>query len=329
MTTPIKPSEWIRQWVNANSPDSGDWPGGIMAYLDEYQDSVHPIARARMGRIELEPGDAGVLLARRFLRGTDEPMRIAAAPSDTADPAPTSSPGEDEPGDCGVMLLGYPDARCELESDHAGPHRIRLPDMREIDPDYPTYRDERDAARDELERVRAENADLRCKWVSLGQHDEALKKFTESERLVSELRAELAKRESELSGLRSKYDDMVAIADSRDSEIAKREAVVTAARNYLRYYEMVSGPSEDNSESLRQAVIALDKPQAEPVERAIVVGSTWARPVTVSEVVRVNDIDDRFVHYSIDGKHCGMDDRELFPINYTWVSDPPASEGEG
>jgi len=96
-------------------------------------------------------------------------------------PAPTPSPGEDKPmREC---------------TDGAYSAAIRL-------------ERERDAAREELERVTAENARLTSELAEamrmgkqLGESSGAIiinlsAKLTESERLVSELRAELAKREA-------------------------------------------------------------------------------------------------------------------------------------
>lgn len=135
------------------------------------------------------------------------------------------------------------------------------------DPNHPTYRNERDlpplpiahrvtlgvmrerdSLREELERVRAENARLEADLASQSldqataarissESIEVYGKLRESERLVAELRAELVRlanlRQSSLADAlhwKAERDECDKENDSLRAELAKRLAVVEAAR---------------------------------------------------------------------------------------------------
>jgi len=137
--------------------------------------------------------------------------------------------------------------------------------------------------------------DLSC-YVT--QHPETLAKLTESERLVSELRAELA----------------------------KREAVVAAAREVSGLWrDCVARPYT----TLREALSALDQSQPEPV-REIMVDSKWRRirdaiEVHVEGIGPVRDKGapgERIIAYG-KGEVFGTDLLWRFLQEFTHVSDPP------
>ena len=138
-----------------------------------------------------------------------------------AHPAPTSSPGEE----LTVRVVRRTRPEIEIAADD------------EPDPNHPTCCNERDAAREELERVSAENARLsqRC-LEAQNMAIEVTQKLTESERLVSELRAELAQTEAERLKLLKYYGHAPDSAESVNpevvalkAELAKREAVGAGA----------------------------------------------------------------------------------------------------
>jgi hypothetical protein len=257
-TTPTKPSERIRQLAALLPADtvpvySERLTVAILTYLDEREDSVHPIARARMATPEDEawrwPG--GILpeklrpvAARRdgipclCKSGSDRVQNgeahAAHCPiAKLAHPAPTSSPGDDNPGmaNCGhgyapgstccpqchptaenvTYLANQRDRwkaaamRYKLQRDEARRDSRAgqvMPSTAESfqteQPNHPTYRNERDAAREELlwawgelERVRAELSNVNA----------SLSRYTNlaAERGVQadELQAELARVRAE------------------------------------------------------------------------------------------------------------------------------------
>jgi hypothetical protein len=158
----------------------------LLAYFDEYQDSVRPIAIARAqptrpcayggGRCSEcgnLPQDGHSLTCSKTFHVSDP----------VAHPAPTSSPGED--GDFIVSTL----------ANHDCPYEARAA-LSRILARLAVSKARCDQLTKELERVRAENARLEkeaASWesacsVAMAHND---KLATESERLVSELREKL------------------------------------------------------------------------------------------------------------------------------------------
>lgn len=319
------------------------------------------------------------------------PLDRGAAIGELVEPAPTSSPGEDKPTNVDLEQQGIRFAK-EI--------RERAKGMRvghgidDDDPNHPTYRNERDAAREELERVMAKNARLQQELdnaVTQEFHQRAIKHTTsqfnklrrvrrevrrlnaaarlnnlvmrqqaeshaahtrlaestrqsliagakESERLVSELRAELAEKDAftqrEFAQRETAHlDDVMRL----NAELAKRNAVVEAARLALACLTEFS-PSEHSAAMVLRsrvapALSALEQHRAEP-GREIVAGSTcqWHEE---------HEADDGTI---TTGPDCGAPAayRSCVPHVNTptcarhkcrcakpIVSDPPVSEGEG
>jgi hypothetical protein len=270
----IKPSERIRQIAALLPADtvpvySERLTVAILTYLDEREDSAHPIARARMATPEDEawrwPG--GILpeklrpvAARRdgipcLCKSGSDRVQIGEAHAahcpiaKLAHPAPTSSPGEGKPGmaDCGhgyapnslccpqchptaenvtylanqhdhwkAAAMRYKLQRDEARRDSRAEQVMLSPaesfQSEQPDPNHPTYRNERDAAREELGRVRAENARLKkeieeCDRVLHATNDTS----DEWERRCYESQSKLAE-----------YERKLALAEQRNSELAIR-----------------------------------------------------------------------------------------------------------
>jgi hypothetical protein len=458
MTTPIKPREWIRQWVNGNG--STDWIGGIMAYLDFREDSVHPIARARMGESESIrvcgrcsecgnlPQDGHSLTCSQTFHVSDPVSpcgeclgsgRVKREPLGLWEDCKPCAEMRKLARACGVKTAAHPAPasplkRYEHQAVVIGPDREPAPtsspgeDNR--DPNHPTYRNERDAAREELERVRVENARLTgelaeamrmgkqlaessgglllsahtkltkserdCEYAC-NQRDELKRQLegaeaewakanalvselqaenqrlekeaaswesacsvamahtdklaTETERLVSELRAQLeslggyefAKAEARL--MYEMREAVIGIGAEEGSvtpaqalramhgkvselrgELAKREAVVEAARDYAAAGPVESDQPFGKRRRLREAISAPDQPP-QPAQ-PIVVGGRWRSNVTGTEWLVVPCPIDGFALDDGDSSITGVSEQTL-RANFTHVSDPPVSEGEG
>ncbi|HYQ30398.1 MAG TPA: hypothetical protein VER04_24380 [Polyangiaceae bacterium] len=139
----------------------------------------------------------------------------------------------------------------------------------------------------------------------------------ESEGLVAELRVELAKRDEKIDTVR----DILREARDLRAEIAKREALVVAARGVI--------VGNNGYQDIRRALAAIEQPQAEP-GREIVVGSTWRNRHTMTEhTVRAIDMVHGSPFFKLDGVGPGGYTEYVFRAQFEWVSDPPVSEGEG
>lgn len=320
-------------------------------------------------------------------------MRYDPRLSWTAHSAPTSSPGEDK-RETARHFAETTEENCATRLPYSDPLMAFREVIRWRDMQARTYEDgcellERfNKTNEELERVRAENARLKEENRRLTEDDAAQRKLaavlgmmhepcmgptwpaswealtsrvtqlTESERLVSELRAELEKERTATDEVtrawsneqadRSRTEaELRAELAKRDEGIAKLERVDACARTLLVYLfttgrienhghrewpgacaecEQVNGLlAALNEATVDGSKLDIEQHQAEPV-REIVVGSVWQKLEPMQ--LTINSIDD-FIRYTRGDHVCGMADEYWFREHCTHVSDPPVSEGEG
>lgn len=187
---PLKPSERIHQLRFALGSTEA-----IIAYLDEHEASVHPIARAHAYQSVDWPAVGGC--AHALILPTGECAKCGVSKSEPAHPAPTSPPSKDKP--VGTVTFAEYERVCDM---HIA-KRDALKGM-SVDLDEALAKLEASEARTEDYVRRLDTERNRVAFVE-SERDEALVKFAASEARCNECFDRLATSNSKASHYGAKY----------------------------------------------------------------------------------------------------------------------------